>query len=108
MTEDESRDTPKTANQDSPDGTDYLPALDFSSIVLPLYAQALLKLGVLGDPGESKPAVSLELARRLIDLLSLLKDKTKGNLTPDEERFLDSCLQQIRMAYLQKSKAIVT
>jgi hypothetical protein len=108
MTEDESRATPKTAPQDGPAETDYLPPLDFSSIVLPLYAQALLKLGVLGEPGESKPVVNPDLARRLIDILSLLKDKTKGNLTPDEEKFLDSCLQQIRMAYLQKSKAIVT
>jgi hypothetical protein len=50
--------------------------------------------------------VNLDLAHRLIDILNLLKDRTKGNLPPDEEKFLDSCLQQLRLAYLQKSKVI--
>lgn len=85
---------------------DFLPPLDFSSIVFPFYTQALIKLGLLEDPLNAGSEVSLELARRLIDLLDLLKDRTKGNLKSDEEAFLESCLQQLKAGYLQKSKII--
>lgn len=106
MTEDDSHDVPKGAPAGPDSETDFLPSLDFSSIVFPFYTQALLKLGLLGEPGESGPAVNLDLARRLIDLLALLQERTKGNLPSEEAKFLDSCLQQLRMAYLQKSKVI--
>jgi hypothetical protein len=109
MSEDDSPRFPKTARPGDPAESDFLPPLDFSSIVLPFYTQALLKLGLLGEAGgEAEGEVNLDLARRLIDILSLLKDKTKGSLLLDEERFLDACLQQLRMAYLQKSKVITT
>jgi len=106
MTEEDSPNTPKAAAPGNPPGADFLPPLDFSSIVLPFYTQALLRLGLLGEPGDADSEVNLDLARRLIDLLTLLKERTKGNLPPDEEKFLDSCLQQLRMAFLQKSKVI--
>jgi hypothetical protein len=88
-------------------GQEFLPPLDFGSIVLPFYSQTLLKLGLMGEPEKLEPEVNLNLARRLIDILDLLKNRTKGNLQPGEQRFLDSCLQQLRMRYLEKSKAIM-
>jgi len=106
MTEDDARDSRTTAPPDDPAGPGILPPLDFSSIVLPFYTQALLKLGLLSEPSVPEPEVNLDLARRLIDILALLKDRTRGNLSSDEEKSLDSCLQQLRIAYLQKSKAI--
>lgn len=84
---------------------DYLPPLDFSSIVFPLYAQALFKLGLLKDQAGSRSGENLELARRMIDLIDLLKDRTRGNLKPEEEKFLETCLQQLRLGYVEKSKA---
>jgi hypothetical protein len=84
----------------------FLPPLDFSSIVLPIFTQALLKLGLFGDPEKTAPEPNLELARRLIDILDLLKDRTKGNLSPEEEKFLDSCLQQLKAEFLEKSRII--
>jgi hypothetical protein len=84
---------------------EFMPPLDFSSIVLPIFTHALLKLGLLGDPDKG-PEPKLDLARRLIDILDLLKDRTKGNLSPEEENFLDSCLQQLKAGYLQKSRFI--
>ncbi|OGD26788.1 MAG: hypothetical protein A2028_00830 [Candidatus Aminicenantes bacterium RBG_19FT_COMBO_59_29] len=86
--------------------SEFLPPLDFSSVILPFYSQALLNLGLLGDPDQAEKEVNLNLARRLIDMLDLLKDRTKGNLKPEEEKFLESCLQQLRMHYLQKAKVI--
>ncbi len=106
MKEKDARDSDSSEESIKPSGKDFLPPLDFSSIVFPFYSQALLTLGLLGDPDKAESAVNLNLARRLIDLLDLLKDRTKENLQPDEEKFLDSCLQQLRMHYLEKSKVI--
>ncbi len=83
---------------------EFLPPLDFSSIVLPLFTQALLKLGLLGDPEKAESEVNLDLARRLIDILDLLKNRTKGNLNAEEEEFLEACLQQLKAGYLEKAK----
>jgi hypothetical protein len=85
---------------------EFVPALEFSSIVFPFYTQALIKLGVIEDPSHAQEGTNLELARRLIDILDLLKDRTKGNLEPEEEKFLEACLQQLKMHYLAKAEAI--
>ncbi len=95
---------PKDPNEPSPQ--EFLPPLDFSSIVLPIFTPALLKLGLLGEADQKEPKLNLELARRLIDILDLLKDRTKGNLTPDEEKFLDACLRELKASYLEKAKVI--
>ena len=94
-------------NHDSEDDRDpgeFLPPLDFGSIVFPFYTQALVKLGAMEDPLGKGPSENPAFARRLIDILDLLKDRTKGNLEPDEEKFLESCLTQLKSAYLEKSK----
>jgi len=106
MKENDSPNSAKPASPGDHSGQDFLPPLDFTSIVFPFYSQALLQLGLLGDHVKAEPEMNLDLAHRLIDILNLLKDRTKGNLPPDEEKFLDSCLQQLRLAYLQKSKVI--
>lgn len=85
---------------------EFLPSLDFSSVVLPLYMPALINLGLTVDPVSGEPKENLEMAKRLIDILDLLKDRTKGNLAPEEETFLDSCLQQLKMHYLKKANII--
>ncbi|TES85865.1 MAG: DUF1844 domain-containing protein [Candidatus Aminicenantes bacterium] len=79
-----------------------LPPLDFSSLVLPFFTQAVIKLGLAKDPLTNKEEENLELAKRSIDLLGLLKKRTKGNLKPEEEKFLDACLHQLRTAYMEK------
>jgi hypothetical protein len=83
-----------------------IPPLDFSSLVLPFYTQALIKLGETKDPLTNKPSENLELAKRLIDLIDLLKQRTQGNLLPEEEKFLNNCLHHLRLSYLEKVKAI--
>jgi hypothetical protein len=83
-----------------------IPPLDFSSIVLPFYTQAVIKLGLAKDPLTNKEEKNLELAKRLIDLLGLLKEKTKGGLKPEEDKFFEACLHQLRTAYMEKTDLI--
>lgn len=106
MTEKNSRPPEASQAPEERSGQEFLPPLDFSSVVFPLYSQALLKLGMLGEAEREEQEVNLDVARRLIDLLDLLRDRTRGNLKPEEARFLDACLQQLRMRYLEKSKVI--
>jgi len=85
---------------------DFLPPLDFSYIVLPLYTQALVKLGLVEDPVNRKLDQNLPFAKRLIDILDLLKDRTNGRLEADEEKFLEACLGQLKSHYLEKAQIL--
>jgi hypothetical protein len=95
---------PRREKNNAGNKREFLPPLEFSAIVLPLFMQALLKLGLVEDPATMKVAEpNLELAKRLIDILDLLKDKTKGNLLPEEEEFLETRLSLLKMHYLRKT-----
>ncbi len=96
----------KTEKKKTEAAQEILPPLDFSSLILPFYTQALIKLGLATDPFSDKEGENLELAKRLIDLLDLFKERTKGNLKSDEEKFLIACLHQLKMAYMEKAKII--
>ena len=97
----------KQAKKKKPDETmEIIPPFDFSSLVLPFYTQAVIKLGMVKDPMTNKEEENLELSKRLIDLIQLLKERTKGNLKPEEEKFLAACLQQLRIAYMEKANII--
>lgn len=85
---------------------EFLPPLDFSALVLPFFTQALIKLGQAEDPITKKIEENLDFAKRLIDLLDLLKERTKGNLKPEEEKFLSASLNQLKIAYMEKAKII--
>lgn len=82
----------------------FIPPLDITSLLVPFYTQALVKLGEINDPLSGKAEIDLEYARRLIDLIDLFKEKTKGNLTGEEENFLDSILYQLKRTFVEKSK----
>ena len=83
-----------------------LPPLEFSSLVLPFFSQGLILLGQIEEDKEKKEDKSLDLAKRLIELLDLLKEKTKGNLKTDEEQFIDASIHQLKLAYMEKAKII--
>jgi ABC-type hemin transport system ATPase subunit len=95
-------------NQANGENRGYLPLLEFSSLVFPFYTQALIKLGMIEDPVSGQASGNPELAKRLIDLIDLLKDRTKGNLEPDEEKFLEACLSQLKMGYLKQTSVVKT
>jgi hypothetical protein len=77
-----------------------LPAASFEVLVSTLATQALACLGQLPDPLEQKPIVHLDLAQHHIDMLAMLEQKTKGNLTVDERHALDDMLHQLRMLFV--------
>lgn len=85
---------------------EFLPRLDFSSLVFPFYTQALMKLGLLENPLEKGMETNLEFAKRLIDLLDLLKDRTQGRLRPAEFDVLDRCLSELKLHYVQKAEIL--
>ncbi|MCR4396802.1 MAG: DUF1844 domain-containing protein [Candidatus Saccharicenans sp.] len=98
-------DKPKNGPEFDESG-EFMPPLDFSSIVFPIYTQALIKLGLLEDPRTNQLETNLEYAKRLIDILDLLRDRTKGNLEAEEENFLEAILSQLKLNYLKKIDAI--
>jgi hypothetical protein len=83
---------------------DSLPTIDFATFVLSLSHSALMHLGEAPHPETNKFEANLQLAKQDIDLLGLLEDKTKGNLTGDEERLLAQVLFDLRMRYVEHSK----
>ena len=81
-----------------------LPSIDFATFVLSLNHSALLHLGEAPDFESGKREKNLPLARQTIDLIAMLEDKTKGNLTGDEERLLGQILYDLRMRFVEVSK----
>jgi hypothetical protein len=81
-----------------------LPTIDFATFVLSLSHSALMHLGEAPHPDTNQVEANLELAKQNIDLLGLLEEKTKGNLTGDEERLLAQVLFDLRMRYVERSK----
>jgi len=108
MTEKEKKEKKKKGKPETEEKKVFLPPLDLISIVLPFYTQALANMGQTVDPISQKKEVNLDLAKRLIDILDLLKEKTKGNLKPEEEKFLSNSIDQLKMIYMQKAKIIKT
>ena len=102
MAEDDSRPKANDGTEDR-EGKAFLPPLEFSSIVILLYFPTLIQLGLMEDPVSGGKREDLTLAKRNIDLLDLLKDRTKGNLEEEEEKFLEGVLDQLKLAYLKKA-----
>lgn len=82
------------------------PGTEFSNFIEPLIAQAYMSLGMLRNPYAAKPAIDPGAARQMIEILTMLKDKTAGNLTPDEEDFLSAHLGELKLAFVQRTKTI--
>ena len=88
----------------SPGGDEALPGIDFATFVMSLSHSAFLHLGEAPDPETNKIETNLPLARQTIDLLAVLEEKTKGNLTGDEERLLGQVLFDLRMRFVEVQK----
>ena len=83
-----------------------LPAPSFTFIVFSLRTQAEMQLGLMHFGEEEKPEPELQLARHTIDLLGILHEKTKGNLTLEEQRFLENSLTELRFRFVQVSDEV--
>ncbi len=83
-----------------------LPPATFEFLIFSLRTQAELQLGLMhfGEEGE-KTKPNLPMAQHAIDLLGVLRDKTKGNLSVEEERFLENSLTELRFRYVQAAES---
>lgn len=89
------------AGERDPTCDEPIPEVDFVTFVVSLSTNALVSLGLLPRPDTGEKQRDLPLARQTIDILVLLQQKTKGNLTGEEERILDTVLYDLRMTYVQ-------
>jgi hypothetical protein len=89
----------------SPDGARALPPADFATLVLSLGTSAVMYLGESEGPGGKKPTRNLPMAKHAIDLLTVLEEKTKGNLSSEEQQILESLLFDLRLRYVEGLKA---
>ena len=79
--------------------------MTFERFLASLYMTAMLQLGLMHQQGE-QPRIDILGARQTIDTLSLIAEKTKGNLTSTEENFLQNSLYEVRMAYVEVTNAL--
>ena len=81
-----------------------MPKIDFSTFIFSLNSSALVHLGMLSEPGSDTKTKNLALAKQTIDILGVLEEKTKGNLTEDEEQLLKNILHDLRMMYVKEKE----
>lgn len=86
-------------------GADHPPAMNFETLVQSIYMTTIVQLGGATPEGQ-QPQVDLMGARQSIDMLGILAEKTKGNLTESEERLLSSAVFELRMGFLEITQAL--
>jgi len=89
----------RTKESDKP-----LPPMDFSGFMIGLAETALFQLGFLKMAGQEEVGKDLQGAKHTIDLIALLEEKTRGNLTEQEKKIVSDTLFQLRMAFVEASK----
>ena len=82
-----------------------MPPATFETLVSTMVTQALFAMGAIADPRTGQRVQHLELARHHIDMLTLLEEKTKGNLSEEESKMLSSSTYELRSRYIQMSSA---
>ena len=84
-----------------PDREPPLPEITFANLLFSLSTSALIQLGEIQDPVSKQSEKNLPLAKQTIDLIGMLREKTKGNLTSDEEKFMDNILYDLKIRYVK-------
>ncbi len=82
------------------------PASDFLGFISTLAMQAMIALGEIAHPQTGRPEPNVEQARYLIDVIRLLSEKTKGNLTADEEREMQTLMYELHVKFVKKSQEV--
>ena len=85
---------------------DARPPIDFPSYILSCYMQALVLLGETPNPNTNKKEEDVEAARNVIDILTMLEQKTSGNLSGEEGQLLEQVLYELRMKFMAKTNRI--
>jgi len=79
-----------------------MPQISFSTFIMSLNAAALVHIGELDDPATGQKNVNLAMGKQTIDLLSMLEEKTRGNLTDAEEKMLKHLLYELRLIFVRR------
>lgn len=86
------------------EGAPALPEIDFGMFVMSLASSVLVHLGEIEHPESRERQANLPLAKQTIDILGMLREKTRGNLTQEESQLLDNLLYDLRMKYVDAKK----
>ena len=81
-----------------------LPEANFTSLIFSLSSSALFHFGEIADPNTGEKRQDLPLAKHAIDTLSMLQEKTQGNLTEEEQKFLESVLTDLKWRFVKAAK----
>jgi hypothetical protein len=107
--ESDSRETPKdkaklqeSARRKDSKTEFQLPKIDFPTFIFSLNSSVYVQLGLLEDPATGERMKNLPLAKQTIDILGMLEEKTRGNLTKEEEHMLRSILYDLRILYVKE------
>lgn len=105
-TSSQTKEEPKTEKPETKKGGEQQPGIDFIAILFTFVHTCLIYLGEVKDPEGKSSEENLEGAHQMIDILEIMQQKTKGNLTAQEEQYLESALYDLRMRYMKKAKHI--
>ncbi|MDL1967282.1 MAG: DUF1844 domain-containing protein [Deltaproteobacteria bacterium] len=81
-----------------------LPEINFATFIFSLNASALLHLGVMEDPATGRKVKNIPVGKQTIDILGMIEEKTKGNLSKEEENLLKNILYDLRIIYVKEQK----
>ena len=94
----------KEPDADTQEPPPQFPEINFATFVVSLNASALLNLGAIEDPASGAKNKNLPMAKQTIDILSMLQEKTVGNLSEEEESLLKNILYDLRMMYVKEKE----
>ena len=80
----------------------HMPEINFATFIFSLNTSALMHLGVIEDPASGKKVKNLVIGKQTIDILSMIEEKTKGNLTTEEENMLKNILYDLKIIYVKE------
>lgn len=95
------REKERLAEQQEAAAREPMPQPSFAELINLIAIQAMVAMGLVGGPGAERIPPNLEAAKHFIDMLQVLEEKTRNNLSPEEKRTLDSILYEMRMRYVQ-------
>lgn len=96
----------ETDNKDRTTDDPGISELNFSTFILSLSTSALVNLGEFPDPISNQNTINLPVAQQTINIIEILQDKTRGNLTAEEDRLIDMVLYDLRMKYIEAAKKV--
>ena len=103
-TQAETKETDKKPDIDEREPPLQFPEINFATFIASLNASALLQLGAIEDPTTGTKNKNLPMAKQTIDILSMMQEKTAGNLTQEEENLLKNILYDLRLMYVKEKQ----